>query len=85
MKVIVTSLFVDDQYKALEFYTEKLGFIKKEDEPAGEIGGLQLFPQKTKMEQEFYLNLITILLQKNIKKEYLLRYPCNNAWCRRYT
>jgi|SRR5690625_236380 len=36
MKVIVTSLFVDDQYKALEFYTEKLGFIKKEDEPAGE-------------------------------------------------
>lgn len=36
MKVIVTSIFVQDQDKALEFYTEKLGFIKKEDVPAGE-------------------------------------------------
>ncbi|PWU70002.1 VOC family protein [Gracilibacillus dipsosauri] len=36
MKIIVTSLFVNDQYKALAFYTEKLGFVKKEDEPAGE-------------------------------------------------
>jgi predicted enzyme related to lactoylglutathione lyase len=36
MRIIVTSLFVDDQEKALKFYTEKLGFIKKEDIPAGE-------------------------------------------------
>jgi catechol 2,3-dioxygenase-like lactoylglutathione lyase family enzyme len=36
MKVIVTSIFVQDQDKALEFYTEKLGFIKKGDVPAGE-------------------------------------------------
>ena len=27
---------VDDQAKALSFYTEKLGFVKKEDEPVGE-------------------------------------------------
>jgi catechol 2,3-dioxygenase-like lactoylglutathione lyase family enzyme len=31
----ITSVFVDDQAKALAFYTEKLGFIKKTDEPAG--------------------------------------------------
>ena len=30
------SVFVDDQAKALEFYTEKLGFVKKQDIPVGE-------------------------------------------------
>lgn len=37
MKIIVTSIFVQDQDKALKFYSEKLGFVKKEDEPAGEF------------------------------------------------
>lgn len=36
MNIIVTSIFVQDQDKALEFYTEKLGFLKKQDVPAGE-------------------------------------------------
>lgn len=36
MNIIVTSIFVQDQDKALAFYTEKLGFLKKEDIPAGE-------------------------------------------------
>ncbi len=31
MKIKVTSLYVDDQDKALRFYTEVLGFIKKTD------------------------------------------------------
>jgi predicted enzyme related to lactoylglutathione lyase len=31
MKIKVTSLFVDDQEKALRFYTEVLGFAKKSD------------------------------------------------------
>ncbi len=35
IRVTVTSVMVDDQAKALEFYTEKLGFTKKTDEPAG--------------------------------------------------
>jgi catechol 2,3-dioxygenase-like lactoylglutathione lyase family enzyme len=29
------SVFVDDQQKALEFYTDKLGFVAKTDVPAG--------------------------------------------------
>ena len=36
MKIKVTSVMVDDQDKALKFYTEKLGFIKKKDIPLGE-------------------------------------------------
>ena len=36
IRIHVTSVLVDDQAKALEFYTEKLGFVKKTDVPAGE-------------------------------------------------
>ena len=36
MKIYVTSVFVDDQAKALDFYTNKLGFEKKTDIPLGE-------------------------------------------------
>ena len=36
MKIKVTSVMVDDQDKALKFYTEKLGFVKKTDVPLGE-------------------------------------------------
>ena len=42
MKVIVTSILVDDQPKALKFYTEKLGFVKKHDIPMGEFSWLTL-------------------------------------------
>jgi len=31
MKIKLTSVFVDDQEKALRFYTELLGFVKKAD------------------------------------------------------
>ncbi|WP_282943401.1 VOC family protein [Paenibacillus sp. RC67] len=37
MKIHLTSVFVDDQEKALTFYTEVLGFVKKMDMPAGEF------------------------------------------------
>ncbi|WP_445116496.1 VOC family protein [Acinetobacter sp. WZC-1] len=36
MKIYVTSVLVDDQEKALDFYTRKLGFQKKHDVPVGE-------------------------------------------------
>ncbi|PAD40603.1 VOC family protein [Terribacillus sp. 7520-G] len=42
MKIIVTSIFVEDQDKALEFYTGTLGFVKKHDEPAGEFRWITL-------------------------------------------
>ena len=36
MRISVTSVLVDDQDKALAFYTEVLGFVKKTEFPAGE-------------------------------------------------
>lgn len=36
MRVKVTSIPVQDQEKALQFYTEKLGFVKKIDVPLSE-------------------------------------------------
>jgi catechol 2,3-dioxygenase-like lactoylglutathione lyase family enzyme len=36
MKINLTSVMVDDQNKALAFYTDKLGFVKKADVAAGE-------------------------------------------------
>ena len=36
MRINVTSVLVDDQGKALRFYTEVLGFVKKTDVPVGE-------------------------------------------------
>ncbi|MEH7179681.1 VOC family protein [Neobacillus vireti] len=42
MKVIVTSIFVEDQDKALKFYSETLGFIKKHDVPVGEYRWIAL-------------------------------------------
>ena len=37
MQIKLTSVFVDDQDKALKFYTEVLGFVKKLEFPAGKF------------------------------------------------
>jgi catechol 2,3-dioxygenase-like lactoylglutathione lyase family enzyme len=39
MKIKVTSLYVDDQSKALRFYMEVLGFTKKADFSQGPFAG----------------------------------------------
>ena len=40
MRINVTSVMVDDQAKALRFYTEVLGFVKKTEIPVGEYSWL---------------------------------------------
>ena len=35
MRIVLSSVLVDDQDKALKFYTEVLGFVKKTEMPAG--------------------------------------------------
>ena len=40
MKINLTSVFVDDQARALDFYTRVLGFEKKHDIPLGEFSWL---------------------------------------------
>ncbi len=37
MRITITSVFVDNQDKALKFYTEILGFVKQNDIPVGEF------------------------------------------------
>jgi catechol 2,3-dioxygenase-like lactoylglutathione lyase family enzyme len=36
MRIVVTSVLVDDQAKALTFYTDILGFVRKVDIPVGD-------------------------------------------------
>ncbi len=36
MRIVLASVFVDDQDKALKFYTEVLGFVKKAEIPLGD-------------------------------------------------
>ena len=40
MRITLTNVLVDDQAKALAFYTEVLGFQKHHDEPVGEYSWL---------------------------------------------
>ncbi len=37
MRITLTGVFVGDQDEALRFYTETLGFVKKNDVPVGEF------------------------------------------------
>jgi catechol 2,3-dioxygenase-like lactoylglutathione lyase family enzyme len=47
MKITLTSVLVDDQDKALAFYTDVLGFRKKTDVPLGEHRWLTLVSPDT--------------------------------------
>lgn len=42
MKIKLTSIFIDDQQKALDFYTSILGFEKSQDIPVGEFRWLSV-------------------------------------------
>lgn len=70
MKIIVTSIFVQDQDKALKFYTEKLGFIKKEDVPMGKFRWITLVSPDDQDEPSFYSNRMNILPPRSIKRRY---------------
>lgn len=55
MKVIVTSIMVDDQEKALKFYTEKLGFVKKTELPVGDAKWLTVISPEGNVDVEVLL------------------------------
>ena len=46
MKIYLSSVLVDDQDKALRFYTDVLGFVKKADIPIGESRWLTVVSPK---------------------------------------
>ena len=57
MKIIFTSLFVNDQDKALKFYTETLGFVKKNDITSGQYRWLTVVSPEDKNGTELILEL----------------------------
>src|SRR5690242_7241788 len=73
MKIVLTSVLVDDQAKALQFYTELLGFVKKNDIPLG--GGARWLtvvskedPNGTQLLLEPDFNPVVMEATKNFKK-----------------
>jgi predicted enzyme related to lactoylglutathione lyase len=55
MRIKITSVMVDDQEKALRFYTEVLGFKKKTDIPMGEYKWLTVVSPEAPDEIELLL------------------------------
>lgn len=55
MKITLSSVMVDDQAKALTFYTDVLGFVKKTDVPAGEARFLTVVSPEGSAEIELLL------------------------------
>lgn len=66
MKITVTSISVQDQAKALKFYTEKLGFVKKRDIPLGDASWLTVVSPEA-------LDGVELLLEPNAE------YPAMKA------
>jgi predicted enzyme related to lactoylglutathione lyase len=75
MKIILTSVFVDDQPKALKFYTEALGFIKKTDVSAGGYRWLTVVSPENKEGTELVLepnnNPVAKEYQKGLVKQQI--------------
>jgi catechol 2,3-dioxygenase-like lactoylglutathione lyase family enzyme len=55
MKIVVTSVLVDDQQKALDFYTRTLGFVLKHDVPLGSYRWLTVVSPEDPMGTELLL------------------------------
>ncbi len=55
MKIKLTSVMVDDQQKALKFYTDVLGFAKKTELPAGKFKWLTVASPEAPDEVELLL------------------------------
>jgi glyoxylase I family protein len=55
VKIQLTSVLVDDQEKALKFYTEVLGFVKQRDIPLGEDRWLTVISPEGPKEIELLL------------------------------
>jgi catechol 2,3-dioxygenase-like lactoylglutathione lyase family enzyme len=70
MRIVLSGVFVSDQDEALKFYTESLGFVKKNDVPAGEYRWLTVVspedPEGTEFLLEPNVNPVAQAYQKGI-------------------
>lgn len=73
MKIKLNSVFVDDQDKALKFYTEVLGFIKSKEIPLGEFKWLTVVspeePEGTELVLEPNSNPVAKTYQSALVKQ----------------
>lgn len=69
MRISVVSVMVDDQEKALHFYTEILGFIKKREIPVGEFRWITVVSPEEKNGVELALEPITFSPAKSYQRE----------------
>lgn len=68
MRIGLSSVMVDDQAKALKFYTEKLGFVKKADVPVGEYRWLTVISPEGPESVELVLEPMAFLPARNYQK-----------------
>ncbi len=77
MKIRLTSVFVEDQDKALAFYTGVLGFVPKQSIPAGEYRWLTVAspdePDGTELSLEPSQNPVAFTFQQGLKEQGI---PC---------
>jgi catechol 2,3-dioxygenase-like lactoylglutathione lyase family enzyme len=73
MKIILSSLFVDNQDKALQFYTNVLGFVKKTEIPMGEFRWLTVVspegPNDIELVLEPNANPVSSTYQKGLHEQ----------------
>ena len=69
MKIKVTSVMVDNQDKALKFYTEILGFVKKREIPLGEARWLTVVSEEEQDGVELLLELVSFPPSKTYQQE----------------
>ena len=71
MKIKMTSVLVDDQDKALKFYTDVLGFAKKRDIPMGEHRFLTIISREQSEGPELLLEPMAFAPAKVYQKALL--------------
>ncbi|AKF95762.1 VOC family protein [Brevibacillus laterosporus] len=69
MKIKLTSIFVNDQDRALSFYTEVLGFVKKSDFPAGDFKWITVVSPEGPEDIELLLEPLGHPAAKTFQKE----------------
>ena len=68
MDIRLSSVLVDDQEKALTFYTEVLGFVKKQDIPMGDARWLTVMSPEAQNDVELLLEPIAFKPAKTYQK-----------------
>lgn len=72
MKIAVTSVLVDNQDKALKFYTDVLGFVKKRNIPLGEARWLTVVSKEEQDGVELLLELTSFTPAKTYQRELFI-------------